>query len=315
MSEITTTNSNLLQRLNKGRWWQRWGEETASAYMFLLPSLAIFVVFTFLPAIFSIVVSFFRWNLPMEPVFIGLKNYVTLATDQIEAPVFWKAMFNTAYFALGVPINLAVSLFIALLLNKRLPGVGFYRTTFFLPSIASLAAVSVVWLWLYHPSQYGLFNSLLISLGLPLLRWLRDPVLSMPCLIFLGVWHGMGYNIIIFLAGLQAIPRVYYEASEIDGANPLQKFHYITRPLLSPTTFYILTIGFINSLKAFTEIDMMTQGGPLGTTTTLAYYLYQQAFNFFQMGKASAVAVVLFVLLLILSWIQFRFVDRTVHYE
>ena len=238
-----------------------------------------------------------------------------LVSDPIEAPIFWQAASNTLYFALGVPINLFISLMIALLLNRRLRGIGIFRTAFFLPAITSLAAVSVVWLWLFNPSQYGLLNSLLISLGLPLQSWLRDPVLSMPCLIFLGVWHGMGYNIIIFLAGLQSIPKAYYEAAEIDGANIIRRFTAITWPLLTPTLFYILTVGLINSLKAFTEIDMMTQGGPLGTTTTLAYYLYQQAFQFFQMGKASAVAVLLFGMLLILSWIQFRFVDRKVHYE
>ncbi len=301
--------------LAHSKWWRRWGEETAAAYLFLLPSLLIFLVFTFFPAFYSIFVSLFRWNMPMPRVFIGLENYFMLATDPIEAPVFWQAAANTLYFSLGVPINLFVSLMIALLLNKRLPGVGIFRTAFFLPAITSLAAVSVVWLWLFNPSQYGLLNSLLLSLGLPLQSWLRDPVLAMPCLIFLGVWHGMGYNIIIFLAGLQSIPKTYYEAAEIDGANSIQRFHFITWPLLTPTLFYILTVGLINSLKAFTEIDMMTQGGPLGTTTTLAYYLYQQAFQFFQMGKASAVAVVLFAILLILSWIQFRFVDRKVHYE
>jgi ABC-type sugar transport system permease subunit len=307
----------LVKRFSPSRWswWRRWGEETFSAYLFLLPSLVIFIVFTFFPAIYSIVMSLFRWNMPAAPVFIGVQNYVDLAADPVDAPVFWQALFNTGYFALGVPLNLFISLMIALLLNRKLPGIGLFRTTFFLPTITSLAAVSVVWLWLFHPSQYGLFNSLLISLGLPLQRWLRDPVLSMPCLILMGVWHGMGYNVIIFLAGLQSIPRVYYEAAEMDGANSLQGFHFITRPLLGPTVFYILTVGFINSLKAFTEIDMMTQGGPLGTTTTLAYYLYQQAFEFFQMGKASAIAVILFVLLIALSWIQFRFVDRRVHYE
>lgn len=301
--------------LSRKRWWRRWGEETTAAYLFLLPSLLIFVVFTFFPAIYSIVVSTFRWNMPMQPSFIGLQNYINLVSDPIEAPVFWQAVRNTLYFSLGVPINLFVSLMIALLLNRKLPGVSIFRTVFFLPAITSLAAVSVVWLWLFNPSQYGLLNSLLIALGLPLQSWLRDPVLAMPCLIFMGVWHGMGYNIIIFLAGLQSIPTTYYEAAEIDGANAAQKFHFITWPLLSPTLFYVLTVGLINSLKAFTEIDMMTQGGPLGTTATLAYYLYEQAFKFFQMGKASAIAVILFAVLLILSWIQFRFVDRKVHYE
>jgi multiple sugar transport system permease protein len=314
MSVAEVSNSKFSKAAIR-RWWRRGGEETVSAYLFLLPSILIFIVFTFFPALFSIGASLFRWNMPMKAVFIGFENYAYLMTDPIEAPVFRQAFFNTFYFTLGVPINLVVSLTIALLLNRRLKGVGIFRTAFFLPTIASLAAVSVVWLWLYHPAQYGLFNSILISMGLPIQRWLRDPVLAMPCLIFMGVWHGMGYNIIIFLAGLQAIPRTYYEAAQIDGANGIQSFFNITRPLLGPTVFYILTIGMINSLKAFTEIDMMTQGGPLGTTATLAYYLYQNAFEYFQMGKASTVAVILFAMMLILTWIQFRFVDRTVHYE
>jgi ABC-type sugar transport system permease subunit len=204
---------------------------------------------------------------------------------------------------------------IALLLNRKIRGVGIFRTAFFLPTIASVTAVSVVWLWLFHPAEYGLFNSFLIALGLPIQRWLRDPVLAMPCLIFMGIWQGMGYNIIIFLAGIQSIPRTYYEAAQIDGANKPALFRHITWPLLGPTLFYVLTVGMINSLKAFTEIDVMTQGGPLGATTTLSYYLYQNAFQFFQMGKASAVAVLLFLMILLLTWLQFRFVDRTVHYD
>jgi multiple sugar transport system permease protein len=233
----------------------------------------------------------------------------------LEAPIFWKSLLNTFYFALGVPINLFVSLLIAMLLNRKLPGVGIFRTAFFLPTITSVTAISVVWLWLYHPAQYGLFNSILIQLGLPIQRWLRDPILAMPCLIFMGVWSGMGYNIIIFLAGLQSIPRMLYEAAEIDGAGKVNLFRNITWPLLGPTLFYILTVGMINSLKAFTEIDVMTQGGPLNATTTMAYYLYQNAFQFFQIGKASAIAVLLFIMLLALTWVQFHFIDRRVYYE
>ena len=313
-----TTESPALGQLppqRKSHWWRRWGEQTTAAYLFLLPSLVIFITFTFFPAIYSMVVSLFRWNMPMKPSFVGFENYIYLFTDAIEGPLFWKSFFNTFYFALGVPINLVISLLIALLLNKRLAGVGIFRTTFFLPSITSMAAVSVVWLWLFHPAEYGLFNSWLIDLGLPIQRWLRDPVLAMPCLIGMGVWYGMGYNIIIFLAGVQSIPQTYYEAARIDGANPFALFRHVTWPLLGPTLFYVLSVGMINSLKAFTEIDVMTQGGPLGSTTTLAYNLYQNAFQFFQLGKASAIAVLLFIMLLLLTWIQFRFIDRKVHYE
>ncbi len=301
--------------VDKKLWWKRWGEETFSAYLFLLPSILIFAVFTFFPAIFSVVVSFFKWNMPAKAVFTSFGNYQLIFTDAIESPIFWKSVLNTFYFAVGVPINLFVSLMIALLLNRKIRGVGIFRTAFFLPTIASVTAVSVVWLWLFHPAEYGLFNSFLIALGLPIQRWLRDPVLAMPCLIFMGIWQGMGYNIIIFLAGIQAIPRTYYEAAQIDGANKPALFRHISWPLLGPTLFYVLTVGIINSLKAFTEIDVMTQGGPLGATTTLSYYLYQNAFQFFQLGKASAVAVLLFLMILLLTWLQFRFVDRTVHYD
>jgi len=299
----------------KYNWWRHWGEETFAAYAFLLPSLAIFAVFTFFPAIFSIVVSLFRWNMPMKAAFIGFQNYVTLFTNPIESQAFLQSVLNTFYFALGVPLNLIISLLLALLLNRKLPGVGIFRTAFFLPTITSMTAVSVVWMWLYHPAQYGLFNSILSSLGLPIQMWIRDPILAMPCLIVMGVWHGMGYNIIIFLAGLQSIPHVLYEAAEIDGANAVDKFRAVTWPLLGPTLFYVLTVGMINSLQAFTEIDVMTQGGPLGATTTMAYYLYQQAFQDFRMGQASAVAVLLFVMLLVLTLLQFRYVDRKVYYE
>jgi ABC-type sugar transport system permease subunit len=297
------------------RWWRRWGEETFAAYAFLLPSVAIFILFTFYPAIFSLVASLLRWNLPYKPIFIGLENYSNLFAGEVTAPVFWKSVLATGYFSLGVPLNLSISLGVALLLNRRLPGIGLFRTAFFLPTITSTAAISVVWMWLYHPSDYGLFNSLLLSLGLPIQRWLRDPALAMPCLIFMGIWHGMGYNIIIFLAGLQNVPRELLEAAEIDGAGGLARFRWVTWPLLSPTTFYILVIGVINSLRAFTEIDVMTQGGPLSVTTTLAYYLYQQAFKVFRLGEASAVAVILFALLLVLTLVQFRLVERRVHYE
>jgi len=294
---------------------KRKNKETFEAYLYLLPSLIIFVVFTFFPAFFSMVVSTFRWNLPGKAMFIGLENYIYLFTDAIEAPIFWQSLGNTFYFAVGVPINLIISLMLALLLNRKVRGVGIFRTAFFLPTITSTAAISVVWLWLFHPAQYGLFNSILISLGIPIQSWLRDPLLAMPCLIAMGIWSGMGYNIIIFLAGLQSIPSTYYEAAKIDGANTFSLFRFITWPLLGPTMFYVLTVGIINSLKAFTEIDVMTQGGPLNATNTTAYYLYQNAFQFFQMGKASAIAVLLFLLMLLLTWIQFRFVDRSVHYE
>jgi multiple sugar transport system permease protein len=296
-------------------WWRRWGEETLSAYLYLLPSLAIFAAFVFFPLFFSFFASLTKWNLPFEPSFIGLDNYRYLFTDEIGSRDFAQALRNSLYYAVGVPLNMAVSLLLASLLNQRLRAVGLFRTAYFLPTITSTAAISVVWLWIYHPGDYGLANSLLMRLGLSPLRWLRDPALAMPGLIIMGVWHGMGYNIIIFLAGLQNIPTHLYEAAEIDGAGVWARFRDITWPLLGPTTFFILVIGVINSLKAFTEMDVMTQGGPLGATTTITYYLYQEAFEHFSMGRASAVACILFALLLALTLVQFKLVGSRVHYE
>ncbi|MBN1538318.1 MAG: sugar ABC transporter permease [Anaerolineales bacterium] len=310
-SQTTLIKTNPFQ----SGWWRRWGEETFAAYAFLLPSILVFIIFTFFPVIFSIVASFLKWNLPYKASFTGVENYTSLINGPVTSPIFWQSVGNTFYFMLGIPINMILALFIAISLNRRLPGVAIFRTAFFLPTITSMAAVSVVWMWLYHPADYGLFNSLLIELGVPVQRWLRDPALAMPCLILMGVWHGMGYNIVIFLAGLQAIPRELYEVAEIDGAGTLAKFIYVTWPQLSPTTFYILVIGVINSLQAFTEIDVMTQGGPLNVTTTLAYYLYQEAFQYFRIGMGSSVAVILFILLLALTLLQFRGLESKVYYE
>ena len=253
--------------------------------------------------------------MPYQPSFIGLENYRYIFTDEFGAPEFLRSIRNSGYYALGVPLNIAVSLSIALLLNQRLKAVSLFRTAYFLPTITSTAAISVVWIWIYHPADYGLLNSILLKLGLSSLRWLRDPHLAMPALILMGLWRGMGYNIIIFLAGLQSIPTSLYEAAEIDGAGSWPRFWNVTLPLLSPTTFYVLVIGVVNSLKAFTQMHMMTEGGPLGATTTITYYLYQEAFEHFTMGRASAVACVLFVILLIFTLIQFKVVGSRIHYE
>lgn len=299
----------------RSRWWHRWGEETFSAYLYLLPSLLVFGAFVFFPLFFSFYASLTRWNLPYKPIFTGLENYRYLFTDEIGSRDFFFAIRNSFYYALGVPLNMLISLLVALFLNQRLRGVGIFRTAFFLPTITSTVAISVVWMWIYHPADYGLANTILLELGLSPLRWLRDPALAMPGLIVMGIWHGMGYNIIIFLAGLQNIPHHLFEAAEIDGAGIWAQFRKVTWPLLGPTTFYIVVIGVINSLKAFAQMDVMTQGGPLGATTTITYFLYQEAFERYTMGRASAVACVLFALLLLLTVIQFKVAGSRVHYE
>lgn len=289
----------------------RW-DEVISAYLFLSPSIIVFSLFTYFPLLYAFYLSLHRWRLGIVArTFVDLHNYRVLITSA----EFWGVMRNSFYYALGsIPLNMAIALTIALLLNHQIRGLAIFRTAYFLPTITSTAAMAVVWLWIYHP-DFGLANWVLDLIGLPRLRWLSDPRWSMPALIIMGIWKGVGYNIIIYLAGLQNIPQHLYEAARIDGADSWACFRHITWPLLTPISFFILIIAVINSLKAFAQMHVMTEGGPLGSTTVIAYYLYQHGFQFFNLGYASAVACILFVILLALTLIQFKFLSPRVHYQ
>ena len=290
------------------REWIEW----LSGYAFLAPSFIVLAVFTYFPVAYALGLSFFKWRiLRGEPTFNGLTNYQLLLTSED----FWQAIGNTVYFAVGsIPTGMAIALFIAILLNRPMRALSIYRTAYFLPTVTSMVAVSVVWMWIYHP-DVGLMNYFLELFHLPAIRWLNDPRWAMPALILLGVWKGLGYNVIIYLAGLQNIPQHLYEAAQIDGANRWQLFRNVTFPLLTPTTFLILVMAVINSFQAFTEFHVMTQGGPLGSTTVIVYYLYQQAFQQFNMGYGSALAIVLFLIILGLTLIQNRVLGPRVHYQ
>lgn len=292
----------------KRRPWRTW----LTAYAFLLPSVVVLGAFTFYPVVEAARLSFWRWRiLRGEPAYIGLANYEALFSSED----FWQAMWNTIYFAgVSIPAGMMLALFVALLLNRPLRGLGLYRTAYFMPTITSLVAVSVVWMWIYHP-DVGLMNSALALFGLPPARWLNEPRTAMIALIILGVWRGLGYNVIIYLAGLQSIPAHLYEAAKLDGAGRWQLLRFITWPLLTPTTFFILIIAVINSFQSFTQVHVMTQGGPVGSTTVIVYYLFQQAFQQFNMGYGSAVAMVLFAIILVLTVIQFKFLGKRVHYQ
>ena len=229
---------------------------------------------------------------------------------------FWNAFKNTLYFsAIKIPLDMALALGIALLLNQKLRGIGFFRTAYFLPVITSVVAVAAIWRVIYNPS-FGLLNSLLDSAGLPAQQWLRDPDLAMPSVAFVALWKGLGYDIVIFLAGLQSIPRLYYEAAEIDGASPWQRFRFITFPLLSPVTFFVLVIGVINSFKVFSIIHVLApDGGPLNSVEVIVFYLYRLAFQEFKFGQAAAVSFILFAVVLVLVYVQRRFIEPRVNYE
>jgi len=272
------------------------------AALFLLPNLLGFLVFILLPLIASFGLSFTSWDLLTPIKWIGLGNYKTLISDQ----VFWKVLWNTIYFTIGnVPVGIILSLFLAIALNQKIKGITIFRAVYFLPVISSTVAVAVVWQWLYNP-QFGLLNYLLSLVGIDGPNWLSSTTWAMPAVIITSIWRGLGFNMVLFLAGLQGIPETYYDAAKIDGANWWALFKNITVPLLSPTTFFVVVISIINSFQVFDLIYVMTAGGPARSTSVLVHYLYQNAFQYFKMGYASAIGYVLFFLVFIVILIQLK---------
>ncbi len=280
-------------------------------YTFLAPSMIILLVFIFVPVIFSFFLSFHHWNVVSSTKpFIGLENYRDLFKDNM----FWSALKNTVIYSLHVPIGMAISLCIALLLNRRIKGGSLFRTLFFLPSISSFVAVALVWKLIYN-SQFGLANYILEFIGLNGIRWLEDPKTAMISVMILSIWMGIGYQMVIFVAGLKNIPKEFYEAARTDGASAWAQFRHITFPLLMPTTFFILVTSLIGSFQVFSLIYIMTEGGPLQTTDVAVYHIYKNAWEYLQMGYASAMSWVLFFIIMIITWLQFRFLGKEVEYN
>jgi len=271
------------------------------AFLMLLPNVAGFLMFILIPVVATFVISFASWDLTDNFRFVGLENYAELVRDKVFHQVFW----NTIYFTVvSVPISIVLSLFLAILLNQPLRFIRFYRAAFFIPVISSMVAVAVIWQWIYNP-QFGLLNYALSWFGIEGPTWLTSTRWAMIAIIITSIWKSLGFNMLIFLAGLQSIPESYYEAAEIDGARWFAKFRHITIPLLSPTTFFITVMAVINSFQVFDTVYLMTQGGPARSTSVLVYYIYQNAFQFFQMGYASAIAYVLFFVVLFVTMLQF----------
>lgn len=267
----------------------------------LLPNVAGFLMFLMLPVLATFVISFSSWNLSDSFAFNGIDNYKELFQD----PVFLQVLRNTLYFTIvSVPIGIVLSLLLAVMLNQKLRFIRFYRAAFFIPVISSMVAVSVIWQWIYNP-EYGLLNYALSWFGIDGPAWLTNPNWAMPTVIMTSIWKNLGFNMLIFLAGLQSISDSYYEAADIEGAKWYSKFWSITLPLLSPTTFFVTVMSIINSFQVFDTVYLMTQGGPARSTLVLVYYIFQNAFQYFQMGYASAMAYVLFFIVLIVTLIQF----------
>ena len=305
-------------------------------YFYILPALIVVLVFRTLPILSSFTASFTDYDIGGFHGFVGFANYARMLSDAR----FWQSVLNTLFFVLGVvPAGLLIPLFLAMLLRRKLAGKSFYRTIYFLPVVTSAVAISVVWTWLYNP-EAGPINQIITALGGEPLLWLREPrgifemilsplgihpkgilagpSLALVSLMIVSVWKSTGYNTVLFLAGLENIDESYYEAAKLDGAGVWGTFRHITWPLLSPTTYYVLIMSTIVSFKTFALVYVMTPppgGGPLGTTNVMVFYLFQKAFDRFDIGYASAISVFLFLILLSLTIVQRRIAGKRVYYS
>lgn len=279
-------------------------QEAVTGWLFVLPILTGFSIFTFWAIIYSLGISLTRWDLLTSPVYIGFRNFVSIAGDKY----FWQCMYNTVYFTAAlVPLVLVFSMAVAVAINQKgLKFVNFFKTSFYMPYVTSTIAISMVWLWIFSPDN-GILNIALNGLGIqdpP--RWLESLTWAKPALIAMRVWQMAGYYMIIFLAGLQTIPEYLYEAADVDGASGWVKLRHITIPMLSNTTFFAVIMLVIESFNIFEAVFVMTQGGPGGSTNTMMYYIYASAFETYKMGYASALSWVLFLILFTLTLVQFR---------
>jgi ABC-type sugar transport system permease subunit len=284
--------------------------ETLTAWGFLAPATLHLAVFSFGPMLFAAYLALHRWS-PLEPVkpFVGLDNFVALARD----PLVWISLRNTLLYTLHVPVAMAIALGVALVLQHRSGAARVARTIFFLPYVSSLVAVALVWQWMYH-ADFGLLNYLGALVGLPPVDWLGNPRTALVAVMVVSIWVQVGYQMIVFLAGLQGIPQDYLDAARVDGASPWQRFWRVTFPLLRPVTLFVLVTGVITSFQVFTLIYVLTDGGPLHATDVLVYRIYQMAWEFLQFGNASALALMLFALLFGATWLQLRLLGKRVDY-
>lgn len=285
--------------------------ETILFYLCISPWLLGFIIFTAGPMIYSLWLSFQRWDLFTNPVPVGLNNYITMFTEDQD---FWQGMKVTfTYTLVRVPLGMVAALAVALLMNQAVKGINFFRTIYYLPSIMPGIAVAVLWTWVFNP-EFGVINSILSRFGIHGPAWIADPNWALPALIIMSLW-GIGGTMIIYLAGLKSIPHILYEAAELDGAGPWTKFTSITLPQLSPTIFFNLVMTIIGAFQVFTEAYVMTNGGPQKATFFYMFYLYTTAFQSFQMGYGAAMAWVLFIIIMILTMLVLRSSAIWVYYE
>ena len=301
-------NNANARNADGGKIWRQL-KDNLVGYLFISPWLIGFLVLTLGTMIYSLVLSFFRADMMSDAVYVGIQNYERLFRDKR----FWKSLINTVYYTASVPAKVVVGLIVAMVLNRELPGIRLFRTIYYLPAVVSGVAVAILWQWLLHP-DFGLVNAVLGYVGVNGPGWLATEEWAMPGLILMSFWS-VGSTVVIYLAGLQGVPRHLYEAAEIDGAGAWAKFRAVTFPMVSPTLFFSLITGLIGSFQIFLSTFVMTEGGPNNATLTLVLYLYRQAFLQFRMGYASALAWIIFVLILVLSLFLFRSSALWVYYE
>lgn len=281
--------------------------QSCAAWIFILPTLIGTFIFILIPVICSFGLSFAKWDLLNKIEFVGISNY----TELFRESLFYKILLNTVVFALSTSVlGVIIPLILAAILNSKIRGSEFYKSAYFLPFITPMVVVGIVWAWIFDPN-IGLLNQVLHIH----INWLYDSTFAMPALIIVSVWKLIGYNMIIFLSSLSSVSQSLFEAAKIDGANAFQVFKNVTIPLLSPTIFFVVIITAISSFQVFDLIYLMTQGGPFDSTNVLVYSIYKNAFEYFNIGKASAIAYVLFVIILVLTLLQWHFRKKFVYYE
>ena len=280
--------------------------QKVAGYLFLVPAFVLLLLASLVPIVGIFFYSLTKYNIIQTPVFIGLRNFATAFTDD----TFLSSLGNTFYFAgLTVLLGTIVALLLAVMLNRALAGRAFFRSAIYLPQAMSYVAAALIWTWIYDP-LYGLLNNLLRHVGLAPVNWLTDPAIAMPSIIVLSIWRTSGYYMVIFLAGLQGVPRQVYEAAEIDGARTVRSFFSITLPLLMPTVFLVVVMWSIGALQMFTQSFVMTWGGPAGATSTVVYQVYLNSFQYLKMGYGSAESVILFAAILVLTILNNRVFSR-----
>ncbi len=281
-------------------------KKNLTPYLLISPYIIHFLMFVAFPVIFSIVLTFYKWNIISRMQFAGLANYHRLFSDRL----FWKALTNTLYFlSIHIPLEIIIALFLAEILNQKIKLKGFFRSVFFLPVIVSGVAVTILWQQLLGYNM-GLLNQLLVSLGLGKVGWLTNPKIAMPSIAIMATWKNVGLYIVLFLVGLQTVPRQYYEAAEIEGATHWQKFFKITLPLINPTIFMVVILSTIGGFSLFIEPYIMTGGGPLNSTLSALLYIYKQGFFYYHMGYASALGFFFAMLILLVVIIQRKYIEK-----